>query len=64
MYGLIRMTEVFEQKGAGNSERKYLWGMGGAVVISELEFYIPFVVMNLSHSHCSIYYEIGTKYKI
>lgn len=29
MYGLIRMTEVFEQKGAGNSERKYLWGMGG-----------------------------------
>ena len=39
-------------------------GGGGAVVISELKFYIPFVVMNLSHSHCIIYYEIGTKYKI
>ena len=65
MYGLIRMSEVFEQKRAANSERKYLWGRGGgAVVISELKFYIPFFVMNLSHSHCIIYYEIGTKYKI
>ena len=29
MYGLIRMSEVFEQKRAANSERKYLWGRGG-----------------------------------
>ena len=65
MYGLIRMSEVFEQKRAANSERKYLWGRGGPpVALRELKFYIPFVVMNLSHSHCIIYYEIGTKYKI